>query len=123
MVENKKEVRSMRLVIANAFSVNMLDRYAKLFFNQVSVEEAKREVQEAAREGRLYSIVGHEGTAKLLSKLFEVEIPVNRENFKLTNDDDLLLVAVIPFRLAEGQVLSEEQIKQLSFWYVGYSTT
>lgn len=100
-----------RVVIANAFSVNMLaTNDIKLRFRKISLNLAKEIVRNS--NNNYLSVVGHEGTAILLSNLLDVEIPVNRVNY-VFNPTDIILVFTIPFRLPEGRTLTYEEIKKV----------
>jgi len=105
------QVQKKRVVIANAFSVNMLaTNDIKLRFRKISLDLAKEIVKSSG--GNYLSIVGHEATAILLSNLLGVEVPVNRTNY-VFSPADVLLVFTIPFRLPEGRVLTYEEIKKV----------
>lgn len=111
-----------RLVIANAFSVSMLSPYAKstVSFIRIGLDDAKKLVKLANDEGKLYSIVGHAGTAKLLSEILGVEIKANRE-FYVMRPNDVVLVASINVRLPEGKVLDYGELKKFAdkiSWYL-----
>jgi len=102
----------MRLVIANAFSVNMLKEARVLAFVPVSLEFAKTHVKTMkANNVEILSIVGHESTAKLLSRILGIEVPANRVDYKMERDD-IMLVFTVPFRLPEGKVLSESELQE-----------
>jgi len=105
------QVQKKRIVIANAFSVNMLaTNDIKLRFRKISLDLAKEIVRNS--NNNYLSVVGHEGTAILLSNLLGVEIPVNRVNY-VFNPTDTLLVFTIPFRLPEGKTLTYEEVKKV----------
>ena len=111
-----------RLVIANAFSVSMLSPYAKstVSFIRIGLDDAKKLVNLAHGEGKLHSIVGHAGTAKLLSEILGVEIKANRE-FYVMRPNDVVLVASINVRLPEGKVLDYGELKKFAdkiSWYL-----
>jgi len=98
-----------RVVIANAFSVNMLaTNVITLRFRRISLDLVK----EMVKGGNYLSVVGHEGTAILLSNLLGVEVPVNRTNY-VFNPADVLLVFTVPFRLPEGRTLTYEEVKKI----------
>jgi len=101
-----------RLVISNAFSVNMVytsDIYAII---KTDIGTARTVVEDAVKSNiEIVSIVGHESTAKLLSKLLGIDIPVNRANYRIS-ENDMLLVFTISERLPEGKVLTDEEIIQ-----------
>ena len=103
-----------RLVLSNAFSVNMLKHDALLFFGQIDLETAKT----LAHDG-FYSIIGHQSTADLLSAKLDVEIKLNRENYK-KEKNDAIIVCLPSKRLEEGKVLSLEELEQIDikFWVI-----
>ncbi len=105
---------TVRIVIANAFSVNMLPSSTEvheLRFVKIPLELAREIVQYAKQRGiEILSIIGHESTAKLLTQLLGVEVLTNRVYYTL-QPQDLLLVFTLPTRLPEGRVLSEEELK------------
>lgn len=108
----------VRIVLADAFSVNVLQREGEdvyeVRFVKADLEFAKELVEYARQRGvEIVSVVGHEGTAKLLSQLLQIEIPVNRVNYTL-QPTDIVLIFTVPLRLPEGKTLSEEEIKQIA---------
>ncbi len=111
------EISQVRLVIANAFSVNMIpqdQRMAEIRFERVNLEFVKELVQYAkARNIEIVSVVGHEATARLLSQLLSIEVPVNRIQYTL-KPNDILLVFTVPVRLPEGKVLSEQELREIA---------
>jgi len=99
----------MRVVVGNAFSVNMVQNDSIVIkFRKISLEEAKKIV----KDSYVYSIVGHEATAKVLTQLLGVPIMTNRINYSI-QPDDILIIFTIPFRLEEGKVLSEEEVERI----------
>ena len=79
---------------------------------KISVEEAK----EILADGFI-SAVGHEGTAKLLTQLFGVEVPMNRQAIFLKPGDKAIHF-FLKTRLPEGVILDEEQLRRLDYWLV-----
>ncbi|MEM4977095.1 MAG: DUF1874 domain-containing protein, partial [Desulfurococcaceae archaeon] len=66
------------------------------------------------------SIVGHESTAKMMTELLGVPIPVNRSMVQL-EPGDIVLVFQIMVRLPEGKVLTLEELKETPHaWYKVY---
>jgi len=103
-------VQKKRVVISNAFSVNMLGTNdIALRFRKISLDLAREIVK---LNGNYISIVGHEATAKLLSSLLGVEVPTNRVNYTFS-PADLLLVFTISYRLPEGKVLTAEELEKI----------
>ena len=60
------------------------------------------------------SVVGHESTARFLSKVLEVRIPARRALADLAPGDRALVLR-LKGRLPEGAVLTEEDIQGLPF--------
>ena len=106
----------MRTVIANAFSVNMLKQDSMLFFAQITLDMARFYINDS---GKIYSIVGHQGTADLLSAKLGCKVEFNRENYK-KEKDDRIIVCLPNKRLEEGKVLSREELSQINvkFWLI-----
>ena len=106
----------MRTVIANAFSVNMLKSDTMLFFAQITLDIARFYINDS---GKIYSIVGHQATADLLSTKLGYPVPFNRDNYKKEKDDKII-VCLPNKRLEEGQVLSKEELSQIDvrFWLI-----
>ena len=106
----------MRTVIANAFSVNMLKQDSMLFFAQITLNIAMFMISDSSN---IYSIVGHQSTADLLSAKLGCDIPLNRENYK-KEKDDRIIVCLPDTRLKEGEVLSKEELSRINvkFWLI-----
>jgi Domain of unknown function (DUF1874). len=88
-------------------------RYAYIKLERISLEKAKQILQ----NNEFISAIGHEATAKLLSQLLGINIPVNRISvfFEL---GDIGIHFFLKQRLPEGKVLTEEELKELDFWLV-----
>jgi hypothetical protein len=105
----------MALYLVNAFSATMLnisaDGDSYLRFRELDEGEVKRMLSEGFE-----SAVGHAGTADVLAERLGVPVKANRIPVKLQKAGDRLIVAQIEWpggRLAEGQVLSAEEVKKL----------
>ena len=96
----------MRVVIANAFSLNMLDLSEGLTDLEVYATSAElvREEISTAEEcgGEVVSIVGHADTAALLSAELGREVPTNRVSYTMGYDDVLVVGQYQGPRLPEG---------------------
>jgi len=68
--------------------------------------------REWIRKGEFISAVGHESTAKLLSELLGVEIKPNRIFVDMELWDEALAIQFLE-RVAEGKVLSKEELEEL----------
>jgi hypothetical protein len=88
------------MILANAFSLNMVPSdftEGELFIRRISLEEA----QEILGFG-FVSAVGHADTARVLSALLEVDVPVARVNVTLEPGGKILVAQYRGPRLPEG---------------------
>ena len=101
----------MSLFLSNAFSISMLGQLPQqgltVRVRPLSLEEAKNLLK-----GGFESAVGHPATAQVMTALLGVEVPPNRVSIRL-NPGDKLVVFQLGTRLAEGQVLSAEEVWDL----------
>ena len=103
----------MRVVLANAFSINMLSNdWVAVEFKKVDIETVRRVL-----ENGFESAIGHEATARCLSQMLGLEVKMNRKEVKV-DENTVLVVAQVKQRLPEGRVLSEEELRnvQVEFW-------
>ena len=107
----------MRTVIGNAFSINMLKGDAVLRFTEINLETVIFLIQ--PDNDPIYSIIGHQGTADLLTAKLGREIKFNRENYK-KEKEDRIIVCLPTSRLEEGKVLSREELDKtlVKFWLI-----
>jgi len=98
-----------KVYISNAFSLNMFGNLPPegrtIKVRPISLEEVKS----LLREGDVISAVGHASTAEILTLLTGVEIPVNRLAITLS-PGDRVIVFQLAVRLAEGQILTAEEV-------------
>lgn len=80
----------------------------------------EKTVSELVQAGSLTSAIGHAGLAQVLATRLGREIPVNRISIQLSSGDVLIVAQATMPRLAEGQVLSAEEMRNipLVFWRV-----
>ena len=105
--------QSRRIVLANAFSVNMLENDCSVRFKKVDLEDVRKFIVYAVKHNlEIKSVIGHESTAKILSELLNYNVVVNREAYKMQKND-LLIVFQLKTRLEEGKVLSKEELEKL----------
>ena len=107
----------MKIVLCNAFSINMIQRDEELIlFRKVDVETVKK----ILKNNDFESAIGHESTANFLSKLLGIKVKVNRVPIMI-DDETILIVAQVKQRLPEGKILSEEELRKIpiEFWLVG----
>ena len=101
----------MSVVIANAFSLNMLSLEVGITDLQVcptSPECIRQEIEEA---GGFTSIVGHADTAAIFSSLLGLDVPCNRATFLLEEDVILFVGQYKGPRLPEGATTLPEGAK------------
>ena len=97
-----------RIILANAFSLSMLSKLPALIrVEEISVSEVKQLLAHGFE-----SAIGHESTAKLLSQLLGVEVPVKRVMVTLEQSTTLIVFQLLE-RLPEGKILSETELKEL----------
>ncbi len=78
---------------------------------------------EAARQaltGGFTSAIGHEGAARLLGLLLEMEVPVNRIAIAMQPGDQALVLRLLT-RIPEGAVLDAEAMRGIP-WELGLLT-
>lgn len=77
-------------------------------FRKISLEQAK----DLVKKYGFISAIGHESTAKMLSELLEVEVPVNRVAIRML-PGEVAIIFRIKERLPEGKILNYEELKKL----------
>lgn len=100
-----------RVVIANAFSLNMMPLEVgatDLQVCKVSPEYIREEIKEA---GGFTSIVGHADTAAVFSSLLGLDVPCNRVTFTLEEGATLFVGQYKGPRLPEGATTLPEGAK------------
>lgn len=105
------ECRKWRVVIANAFSLNMLElgvSATDLQVCRVPPEYIREEIKEA---GDFASIVGHVDTAAIFSSLLGLDVTCNRATFTLEEDVVLFVGQYKGPRLPEGATTLPEGAK------------
>ena len=108
----------MRIYLTNAFSLSMID-YDKFLvaFDKVNVDQVKEILQSAKiTKTEIITAIGHQSTAEFLSKLLDINIPVERKMVKLDKGDYVIVFQLLQ-RLPEGKVLTEDEIKDYPFQF------
>jgi len=104
----------MKVVVANAWSITMLDGRNLVKFAPATLIYA----QELVRKNEVESIIGHEGTAKVFSQILGIELPARRVFYKM-KEGEVMLIGSLSQRLPEGKVLTEEELKKIPIqWWV-----
>ena len=78
---------------------------------RIDVNQAKQLVN----QNQFISAIGHDATAKLLSMLLEIDIPVNRIQIEM-NSGDIGLHFVLKKRLPEGHIIKTiQELEEIGF--------
>lgn len=109
----------MRLLIMNSAVMVSSGRYIA---REITLEEAKSIMQAAKKENReIVSYIGYPETARLVSELLEIDVPVNRTETVYKNGD-VILVAKLRYRVKDpnekGKI--EPTVDDLMFMVVFY---
>lgn len=104
-----------RLVLASAFSVNMLPAFVDATI-EVKVKEVSRDdfvrTLNKLRDLPRLSVIGHKATADVLSQMLGFQVSENRVNYT-AEDGDIIAVFIPGVRLEEGKILTEDELKNL----------
>ena len=101
----------MPVVIANAFSLNMLDLEVGTTDLQICPASPDVIRQEIEEEGGFTSVVGHADTATVFSSLLGLDVPTNRATFTLEEGVTLFVGQYKGPRLPEGATTLPEGAK------------
>lgn len=102
--------------LCNVFTTAMLDIQAReLHFQPLNIEEAKMRLKDGFEQA-----VGHPATCEVLTARLGLDVLPNRANVRFEHGDLLIVAQVVVPRLAEGQVLTKEQVEAcpVQFWQV-----
>jgi len=105
----------MVLYVLNSLIIPVnFDKYEKVQvkLKKISLEEAKEILK-----NQFISAVGHEGTARMLSELLGIEVPTNRITIFM-EPGDIAVHFFLKERVAEGKILSKEELARLPYWLV-----
>ncbi len=80
--------------------------------SDISLSDARLIVWE--NSDNLDSAIGHESTAKIMSELLDIEIPMNRQNFQQMSGQKAI-VFKLNGRPEEGKILSKEDIEEIGY--------
>jgi hypothetical protein len=92
--------------------ISMPGQEVYLRVKEVTTDEVKKLL--SSSEGLFESAVGHEDTARLLTKLLGVEVRAERKQVTLT-PNAILVVFQLLSRLPEGRVLTEEELSKIPY--------
>lgn len=101
-------MRPFNVYLCNSFSLSMLENTSgELKYREINTEELKEKIHQG-----FISAIGHEATAKLVSELTGIDVPMNRIMVK-AKPYDYIIVVQIMIRLEEGEILSLQEIQEL----------
>lgn len=96
--------------IANAFSINMINKFpCDVHFQEINKESAIELIQ--SNNSEIDSYIGHEDTARVLSTELNINISAKRQSLTLNNDEQILVIQLIGGRLPEGTIKLPENFK------------
>jgi hypothetical protein len=111
------------LIICNVFTLAMLPEHEDYTITAYALtEEEAKEVylnEGDTKDSPIIQAIGHQGTCDVLREKYGWNVEFARTNVKLTEDDYLLVAQVQTPRLAEGQILTTEQVKALPITFRG----
>ena len=90
----------------------VLTEYGNYTFRKAELDEVKYLV--FLFQWTLISAIGHETTAKLMSRIIGFDVAVNRVQIKMQPGDSAIVFRVLT-RLPEGKVLTEEELSKVPY--------
>ena len=97
----------IKLYLLNA---PILTSFGDYTYTSSNLEEAKRLIKETG----FTSAIGHENTAKFMSEILGVPIPMNRISIHMKLNDKAIIFKLSD-RLPEGRVLTLEEMKNIHY--------
>lgn len=91
--QKEKEGKNMKKYIANAFSIQMLQKGGLVRFEEIDATEVPADV---------VSAIGHADTAKVLTNMLGFPVPINRAFVTLDENTELYVAKLVGGRLPEG---------------------
>ncbi len=88
----------------------ILTSYGTFIFRKISIGKARNILS----KNEFVSAIGHESTAKFLSQILGINIPLNRIQIKMSKGDRAVVFKLLD-RLPEGKVLSIDEIKNVKY--------
>lgn len=105
--KQKTEEKEMKVAILNT---TILTSDGDFSLKTITLEQAK----ELIKDNEILSAVGHQSTAEILTSLLEVEVPVNRIQFKQEPQQKALCFK-LNGRPEEGKILTRDEIEQIGY--------
>ena len=91
-------------------NTSILTSFGSYNYREINLEQARELVQ----NNQIQSAIGHQSTADIMTTLLEVEVPLNRIQFK-QKEGETALVFQLKGRAPEGAILSVEELQQIGF--------
>ena len=113
-----KRVKLEKVILLNAFVIPK--KPMVIITMPTNSENVKAIVRHAGN--RIESYVGHESTARLLSELLSIEVPVNRSEYE-PRVGDIAVVVRLKRRLQSPQDIKEVKLEDLEFYVVNYNNS
>lgn len=107
LVESIKEKENSIVI----FNTTILTDFGSYDYSEISLDEAKDLVKNGFR-----SAIGHQATCDVISKLLEVDIEMNRINYK-QKDGETVLVFKLKGRPEEGKILTADEIEEIGYTF------
>ena len=113
--QTQEVIMEPKVYLGNAFSLQMLtDLSSNIATSPISPEHAKAILKEG-----FVSAIGHESTAKALTKVLGLNVEMNRINVKLNKKDVLIVAQYNKGRIDEGTILND--LKSEDFVFINIS--
>lgn len=113
--QTQEVIMEPKVYLGNAFSLQMLtDLSSNIATSPISPEHAKAILKEG-----FVSAIGHESTAKALTKVLGLNVEMNRINVKLNKKDVLIVAQYNKGRIDEGTILND--LKPEDFVFINIS--
>lgn len=90
-------------------NTSILTEYGIFGYSPLTLDDAKSLVSRGFQ-----SAIGHQSTAEILSELLEVQVPVNRIEYR-QQVGDKALVFKLNGRPPEGAILSKQDLEKIGF--------
>lgn len=107
MKETRFNEEELPVAILNTAILTNVGSYE---LKDISLEAAK----ELVKNNNFISAVGHKSTSDILTSLLDVEIPMNRIEFK-QEQNQVALVFKLNGRPEEGKILTKEDIESIGY--------
>lgn len=104
-----------KIILTNAFSINMLHSDVVVDFREITPEKAKEYITSAKE---FECAIGHTDTATVVGNMLGIELQPNRVSVSLNYPDDIIVAQYTGPRLPEGATTLPEGAT-IKFWIVG----